>query len=97
MRTRQWQSGQRVSTVFIPVCSAGLQLLCSQVVDLGNLVVEGLLKVALRGDVLLDLLDVLYALHVAGNQLVLLVELVVGQELDKITHLKHVEVQVSEV
>ena len=69
-----------------------MRSLYSQVVDLGDLVVEGLVQVPVGGDVFLDLLDSLDSLHVTSDRLVLLVELVVSQELDEIAHLEHVEI-----
>jgi len=74
----------------------GLSSQRSQVVDLGDLVVEGLLEVAIRVNVLLDLSDALNALHITSNVLVVFIELALSQKLDEITHLKHVEVEVSE-
>ena len=69
----------------------------SHVVDLGHLVVVGLLNEAVRHNVAFDLADTLHLLHVARNLFVLSEELVVSKPLDEVAQLEHLEVQESQV
>ncbi len=70
---------------------------CSHVVDLGDLVVERLLQVALALDVALDLAEALHALHIHGHLLVLSKELVLSQPLHKVALLQKIEVKECQV
>jgi len=67
----------------------------SQVVDLGDLVVERLFQVALRLDVAFHLAQSFDALHVACNSLLLGEEFVVGEPLDEVKELDEVEVEIA--
>ena len=62
------------------------------VVDLSDLVIEGLLDEAVGLDVALHLSEALHALDVSCHILVVIVEFVLCEPLDEIAQLQHVEV-----
>ena len=57
----------------------------SHVVDLGDLVIEGLLQVAIGLDVAFHLLESLHFLDVSSYILVFIEELIVGEPLHEVT------------
>ena len=70
---------------------------CSHVVDLGDLVIEWLFNVPVTLNVPLNLTQSLHTLHVLLNVLIFVVKLVVGEELDKVAHFEHVEIEVRQL
>lgn len=85
----------RLTLLFVSVCPT--LALTSHVVDLGNLVVVGLLEVALRLDVALDLAQSFDLLDIAGDVLVLGEEFVVSQPLNEVEELDQVEVKIADL
>ena len=73
-----------------------MQALSIHVVDFSDLVIEGLLDVAVGLDIALHLSEALHALDVSCHILMLVVEFVLGEPLDEIAQLKHVEVYESQ-
>ena len=69
-----------------------MQAISIHVVDLSDLVIKGLLDVAFGLDVPLHLSEALHALDVSCHILVVSVEFVFCEPLDKIAQLQHVEV-----
>jgi len=67
----------------------------SQVVDLGNLVIERFFEIAFRFNVALDRFKAFHALDISCNVLVLGEELVVCQPLDEVAQFEHVKVHES--
>ena len=66
---------------------------CSHVVDLGDLVIEGFLEVAVGLDIAFHLFESLHFLDISCDILVFIEELVVGQPLYEITLLEQVKVE----